>query len=759
MRFVTLLIITLHFLYASTTIEFEKGWQLLGVSHTLENLSPFDNEHVDIIWGYDGETQSWRGFSPNITTKIKLQENNISSLNSLDSWQAIWIFSNKEWSYDFDNGTTPQKVSNNTIELYEGWNLIALPQNSVVDTSFFDDALVWKYNATDKWQVNDDSLNFPTIENIGVSEGLWVKSTKRQSIHLESKLSELHTFNSQEEMLEYIYQMTKLYNNTYYYDDVATVATEESSETTNDSSDDTTTTENASQTNLQENGVDEADILKHDGEYIYSVDNTNSQIIITSFSNLTQQNFTPIQTIQTEHTNILEMFLENNRLSVISQNYSYYYMDEPVIMETTSRSMVYPEYNNDNNVTLTIYDVSDVNAITKITQHTLDGHYQDSRLIDGKLFLITQFSPTSNDNAITPKSEDLIPSIQSDTQTKELLEPETFYAPYKLDQKASITSMSSFTTQSGVYNETLSFLGNTHTYYASTSSLYLVSNEYPLYYDFTHYKEQQMIYKFSLGSSLKYEGKGFVDGNMLSQFSMSEKDSYLRVATTQGNSWSSEGTINSLYTLKMEDSNLNIQATLSGLGKEGETIKAVRFKGDRAFIVTFRQTDPLYTIDLSDPLSPVTVGELSIPGFSEYLHIVDENRVLSLGRDADASGVAQGLQVQLFDISDFSNPTLSDKKSLGTTYSYSDVEYNHKAFTYRHDNKMFGIPYSDYSNNKYSENFIVYQIDDFKINELKTLNSTNSSWGNNGRGLLFKNNSTNYGALFKGSNIMCEVIE
>ena len=270
-----------------------------------------------------------------------------------------------------------------------------------------------------------------------------------------------------------------------------------------------------------------------------------------------------------------------------------------------------------------------------------------------------------------------------------------------------------------------------------------------------------MIYKFSFDENLSYEAKGSVTGSMLNQFSMSEKDDYLRVATTSGWSWWNGGeTINSVYTLKNENDALVVDGELTGLGHEGETIKAVRFMGSRGFVVTFRETDPLYTLDMSDNSQPKMVGELSIPGFSRYLHIVDENRVLSVGRDADESGSTLGLQLQLFDISDFSNPLLADKIKIGDRYTYSEAEYNHKAFSYRGSDLKFGIAYRSYSynDNTNDEHFGIYQVDDLSIKSVSTLTASNSSWGNVGRGLIFDFNSTSYGALLKGSNVICEDI-
>ncbi len=824
MRIFILFFILIGFSYGQTSLSIKKGWQLIGVPTSLNIQTSFNNDSVDIIWGFDATSQSWMGYSPNSDKQSKILEN-YNSLDRLESWQAIWILSREDWVLEYTSTTNTEIPNNNTIELKVGWNLISIPQQIVVSDKFFGDLLVWKYSQDEEWSVSDDSLDFPSIETIALSQGLWVKSDIAQSINVDTQSSKLNIFTSKESMLSYIRQMIQM--NTYFYDydilpieDIVfvDVAEDSSSDTTNDQT-------NATTTNLQEIGVDEADIIKNDGTFIFSVNSTDSNIIITSFSNISNQIYTPINTIEFENKQIISIYLQNNRLIVISNNSN--------IKNIDSLSAIYA---GENSLTLDIFNVSDINNITLSATHILDGYYKDSRLVDGQLYLISQFNPSISyeyekvyidticnqfnpddayancssttstceegrdcdvdifeesctygpdyqgwidnncntyyydengayqydyDNPIV-QSENLIPSIASNEIKSDLVDPLRFYAPIKLNQQASITSVSSFNIENGIYNENISFLGDTHTYYASLTSLYLVSSQYPLYYDFINYKDQQMIYQFSLGTNLTYEGCGLVEGRMLNQFSMSQKDDYLRIATTSGWSWWDDANItNTIYTLKNTSGDLNVEGILSGLGHEGETIRAVRFMQDRGFVVTFQQTDPFYTIDLSDPTNPKKVGELLIPGYSEYLHIVDDNRVLSIGRNADEDGNPLELQFQLFDITDFANPSLASKIQIGNEYSYSDAEYNHKAFTYRSYDLMFGVPYRNYNINDYtsSEHFGVYQINGMNIDALHTITSESSSWEDAGRGLIFDLNDSAYGALFKGANIICEIIE
>jgi len=869
-------ILAVTFMFASATLEIKKGWQLIGVPTTLEIEKSFNNKSVGIVWAHNALTDSWSGYSPNAAKSAVIGK----KLTTLQPYQGMWIYSNEDWKLQYDQIDSTQNAKNDKLYLFEGWNLIAIPQQVVVSDKFFGNRLAWKYSDEKGWSDNDEQSDFPPIEVIKQSEGLWVKSNRPETIDIDKQSSELNTFATKEKMLKYIRTMIEMQN---YRDAIALPVTDgiisdttappaapsstssAASASSAAATSETVKADDATTTNLQETGVDEGDILKHDGVHIFNVDNQNGKINITSFENIANKNYKPINTLDISDKYVVSLYLQNSRLTVISS--TNYRSIQPIALAADTSFLA------SNAFIIEIFDISDINNIKSIATHAIEGSYQDSRVINGNLYLISQFSPnirygyekvyvdtpctqldrneiyvncsgssavieplpvqmsasstafsssaassssvtrvstiTSQLTAVASStasappaissceygkdyntwranncyqynydekgawkydydkkyviSENLIPSIVSNSKTAvDLVSASSFYAPNKLNQRASITTVSRFTIADGAYHSSSSFLGNSHTYYASLKALYLVSDEYPLYYDYRHYKDQQMIYKFSLNDNLAYEGRGFVEGRMLNQFSMSEKDDYLRVATTSGWSWWNGGqTDNSVYTLKLVDKALTIEGSLKGLGKEGETIKAVRFQGDRGFVVTFRQTDPLYTIDLSNPKEPKTVGELSIPGFSSYLHVVDDNRVLSVGRNADSDGRTQELQFQLFDVSDFANPTLADKIQIGSRRTHSEAEYNHKAFTYRGSDFMFGVPYRDYSdvNKTYSENFGIYQINGLKIDSLTTLTSENSSWSDQPRGLIFDLNSTTYGTLFKGSNILSQSIK
>ena len=177
-----------------------------------------------------------------------------------------------------------------------------------------------------------------------------------------------------------------------------------------------------------------------------------------------------------------------------------------------------------------------------------------------------------------------------------------------------------------------------------------------------------------------YLASGTVAGHLMDQFSLSEHEGRLRVATTEGAPWeSSEQAASRVAVLETDGQALVEVGAVEGLGRT-EQIYSVRFVGDTGYVVTFRQTDPLFVVDLSDPTAPALRGELEIPGYSAYLHPIDEGHLLGIGQDANADGMTVGLQASVFDVSDPANPTRVDQVVFpGMT---SGVEWDHRAFLY-----------------------------------------------------------------------------
>lgn len=248
---------------------------------------------------------------------------------------------------------------------------------------------------------------------------------------------------------------------------------------------------------------------------------------------------------------------------------------------------------------------------------------------------------------------------------------------------------------------TATILSSPGAVYAGESSLYLsVPSEQGYgnmwYAGYENVKQVSTVHKFRISdhaADTAYLASGVIDGRVLNQFAMDEKDGLLRVASTTGHVPDPE-VESQLTVLGQDGSALSKRGIVQHIGPK-EDIRSVRFDGDRAFVVTFKKTDPLFVIDLSNPSSPSIAGELKIPGFSTYLHMLDDNHLLSIGYDAndhDDFAYFDGVLLQIFDISDSSNPTLAQRYKIGTRGSSSDALTNHLAFNYYAPLKMLALP-------------------------------------------------------------------
>lgn len=210
---------------------------------------------------------------------------------------------------------------------------------------------------------------------------------------------------------------------------------------------------------------------------------------------------------------------------------------------------------------------------------------------------------------------------------------------------------------------TIGILAQSTSTYTSTASMYISTTRWDdsVYEDFVSTRQESPytdIHAFSFSadaSELTYVASGRVIGTLLNSYSMSEYDGALRVATTSFDYDFGGGQDNGVHILKVDGSKLNEIGAVNGMGR-GETIQGVRFDGPRGYVVTFRQVDPLYVLDLSDPTSPELVGELKVPGYSTYLKPIDGDRVITVGMSGTETGQITGAQIAVFDVSDPSNP-------------------------------------------------------------------------------------------------------
>ena len=819
-KVVLLLILFLSFGFADSALLLKKGWQLIGSTSKIEDMNIFESKNVEQIWQFDANEQKWRGYSPDSEIQKKINDRGYAKILTIESWHGFWIKSKNEWALTFPTDTDK---SDENITLKKGWNLISLPINTVVSPHIFDGKTLWKYAKNNQWEFfeKETKENFPTISHITNSDGIWVRSNEDQNISVSTNSAKLHNFSNIDEVKAYIKDMLLTNQRPIcgYYPlvrgggvmmDVAVGAADEAFGAEKNSL--PQAADDASGTNVQEQGVDESDIIKHNDTHIFYVSNDEKiygkmYVNITTFENIANNSLVPIDKI-TINGFIDSLYLVDDKLVVLSRyGHDNYKPLEPSPLEKTA-------IDNGADVASMIVDIFNISDYRKVSSFKINGQLNSSRVVDGKLFLITNFYPfikrtypriyidapeckavpvvsqpvyvdevdstmpeydykkyakcydlhQDEDGRFyrydydNPKIsyENLLPYVQKDSDKERILiSPQTFFAPCKKDQDATITTVSKIDIANANLEKTSSVLGYSNTIYASKKALYLVSNRYPVFYNFDRFQERSVVYKFLLDDTLAYTASGFVNGRVLNQFSLSEYEDILRIATTEGNSWQND-TVNSLYTLRQQDDALLIYGVLSGLGKEEETIHSVRFIADRAYMVTFRQTDPFYTIDLSNPANPIKKGELKVFGFSSYLHPIDDSHILGIGRDATSNGQVTGLKMELFDISDLSSPTSVDSYSFGNTYSYSEMLNNHKALAYRDSDKLLGFSYSA---GRGDNNLGVFQIVDNKINAYTPIDSPNSSqYHGYERGLIFDFGTETYVAYFANGKITSKLL-
>ena len=455
---------------------------------------------------------------------------------------------------------------------------------------------------------------------------------------------------------------------------------------------------NYTNTNIQVFGVDEGDIVKTDGNYIYSLNKNNLYISKVSNGNINISS--KIELSNNENYNPLELYIEENTLTIISQKYD----------EKDYSSMKYATvdclYAPNGDTCLEIYDISDKENPKLINSLNQNGFYSSSRMVGNKLYVISNYYINTED-IDKDKPETFVPSINNGTREKCLdanyiyIFPNINQSNYVLITSLDIKSPYEFESEKAV-------LGNSNNIYMSLENLYITSYDYEEKDGYGYDKTNIIKIKLNDGT-LEFKASESINGSLSNQFFMDEKDDYLRVVTTLNKSKittenevsSAEflPTSNNLYIL---DSNLKTVGAIENIA-ENETVYSVRFDGDIGYFVTFRQVDPLFSVDLSNPSNPIILGSLKIPGFSEYMHPYDENMLLGLGKEATEEGKLIGLKLSMFDTSDKTNLTEINKLVL-EDYKYSYSFDNHKTITIDSNRNLISFPaMNDYLIFEYSK--------------------------------------------------------
>jgi uncharacterized secreted protein with C-terminal beta-propeller domain len=484
-------------------------------------------------------------------------------------------------------------------------------------------------------------------------------------------------------------------------------------------------------TNVQERGVDEGDIVKTDGKFIYTL--RNNELVIAKTWPVDKPEIVARLTFKTMVPG--QLYLQGER--IVLQGYA-----------TQPRANGYPY----GSTRLLIVDVKDRERPRLSKIYDVDGGTFSSRIVGDDLYLVQNGSlqappklyetaqkvmakiPRADHTSLRPWEiqgrlaatlrraiysnltkadiDSMLPAIHH-AGGKTPLPCDELYMPTG-NMQLGLTAMARISLTTGA-TDMVGALVSGGTVYASTDSLYVAAPHYN-WNNQGYANYQTQVHQFSLadkGGKPRYVASGVVEGQLLNQFSMSEHNGDLRIATTEFDWSGRDQGGNHLFVMRPRGNKLEVIGAVRGLAK-GERIYAGRMFGDKGYLVTFRQTDPLYTLDLSNPTRPRVAGELKINGFSNYIHPMGGNLLLTIGQDADNNGRVKGMHLQVFDVSNPANPTRRFHETFTAkgTYSSSIAQYDHHAFTYDAITGTLALPLQEYSNDgTYYQGLVAFRVD------------------------------------------------
>ncbi len=489
------------------------------------------------------------------------------------------------------------------------------------------------------------------------------------------------------------------YNESYIYDvqpqwDDVNVVEEDASGVVY--STDSVSSKDYSKTNIQVQGVDEADIVKTDGDYIYSL--SNNDVVITNVKDPAN-----IKVESKINEKIPEdLILYKDKLVIISTNNGHDY--------------------GENNTIVSIYDISDKANPKKIKSFELYEPYYTTRCIDNKLYVFSS-------GYLREKNDKVVRDYKEDNKVKELSLNKIKYlknSPNNIQTLIAEVDLNDLDKEIDLN----SYLIDISNGYISENNIYLINEEYNhnenvkpfdlfgpkgifvVFEDFEFsYDEVTTIYKFNINKNkgVLYSAKTDVEGSTINQYSMDEKDGNLRIALD-----SSEGSRIAIF-----DDKLHLLGETENVAPD-EEMRATRFVGDKAYLVTYETTDPLFVVDLSNVKDPKILGELKIPGYSTYLHPYDDTHLIGIGVETEeiinrdefgevisSRSIVTGMKMSLFDVSDVNNPRQLAQTTIGDSRTVSAVLTNPKALLFSKEKELIAIPV-----NNYQEDFSIEDYED-----------------------------------------------
>ncbi|MBQ9708068.1 MAG: beta-propeller domain-containing protein [Firmicutes bacterium] len=428
-----------------------------------------------------------------------------------------------------------------------------------------------------------------------------------------------------------------------------------------------------SDTYTQVEGVDEADIVKTDGKYIYFTSMVENQVIIASAKEGVTERVAAINCSK-EGTFIQDMYLADDRLVLIGMDERQRF--QSVTGESWSDATC-----------VFIYDISNPEKPEKLTEYSQTGSVLSSRLIGNTLCLVT------NDYIYTYQKNKNIPYICFDGEIERIPLEAIKTFPEPQSPVYTVVGLMDITTGDTAKKtiKTSAILGGSQEIYCNGTNLYITSSKAVMRNGSPDYSAgfNTQILKVSIADGkIKTLGSATVPGDVNNQFSMDEKDGYFKVASSY-NTGNNE--VNGLFIFneKMKE-----VGSVSGFARD-ESIKAVRYVKDKAYVITYEETDPLFIIDLSNPAEPVIEGHVKISGFSTLLVPTDADHLLGIGFSTEGTEFGEatnGLKLTLFDVSNPSEPKVADSREF--VGMDSEVQYNHKALLSDHEVNYLALPYT-----------------------------------------------------------------
>lgn len=451
-----------------------------------------------------------------------------------------------------------------------------------------------------------------------------------------------------------------------------------------------------STTNVQVTGVDESDIIKTDGRYIYTV--TGYGVAITDIRGEKLKALADIRIPQSGAARIMEMYVDGNLLQLIVQTSE----TELTQQDTEDIQDVY-SFDSRSVTKVLSYDISrrsDPRLSASVSQ---DGSYVSSRKIGSTLYLMTeqylarQSQETTYLGAEDDYDYDFVPLVN-----EKRIAADCIYLPESGNRGLVISSFADSAPTEAV--DSVMIVNDNAQMYVSAQSLYL----YHTNYNYTNDLLQTEVAKFSLENGrIDAVGAASVRGCVTDTFAVNETDGQFRILTTD---WSADEDENALY---LFDENMGLTGSLTGLAR-GEEIYAARFMGDMAYFVTYRNTDPLFAVDLSDTKNPKVLSELKITGFSEYLHFWGDDKLLGIGYETDPdTGERKGIKLSMFDISDPAQLSVIASAVIEDVYDSPAMSAYKSVLVSRQEN-VIGFAAGGYNRlrRKYEYKYLLFSFED-----------------------------------------------